>query len=115
MSRLSLSLLGAFEATLDGETITRFRTDKAQALHADLATHAGTPCRRTSLAGTLWADYEESSARTNLRQTLRRLRTAIRDVDASPPYLLATRATIAFNPESPHWLAWTPLPRRSTP
>jgi predicted ATPase/DNA-binding SARP family transcriptional activator len=104
MARLSIQLLGPFQVTLDGEPITGFHAETAQALLAYLAMHAGIPCRRTSLAGLLWSDYDQSSALTNLRQALRRLRTAIGDRDASPPFLQATRATIALNSESDYWL-----------
>ena len=104
MSRLEISLLGPLRVVVHGQPVTRFRADTAQALLAYLAMHAGTPCRRTSLAGLLWSDYDESSALTDLRQALRRLRTAIGDRDASPPFLLVTRTTIAFNSESDYWL-----------
>jgi len=103
MSHLQLRLLGPTQVQLDGQPIAHC-ADTAQALLAYLAMHAGIPCRRTSLAGLLWSDYSQSSALTNLRQALRRLRTAIGDSDASPPYLLATRTTIALDPESDYSL-----------
>jgi len=104
MARLSIQLLGTFQVTLNGEPVAHFGANTAQALLAYLAMHAGAPCQRTSLAGLLWSDYDDSSALTNLRQALHRLRTAIGDEDASPPFLQATRTTIAFNPESDYWL-----------
>jgi DNA-binding SARP family transcriptional activator len=104
MSRLEIQLLGPTQVRLDGQPITGYRADTAQALLAYLAMHAGTPCRRTSLAGLLWSDYDESSALTNLRQALRRLRTAIGDSERTPPFLQVTRTTIALNPKSDHWL-----------
>jgi DNA-binding SARP family transcriptional activator len=104
MTRLSIHLLGTLQVSLDGEPITGFRAETAQALLAYLAMHAGVPCHRASLAGLLWSDYGESSALTDLRQALRRLRRAIGDGDASPPFLQTTRTTIALNPESDYWL-----------
>ena len=104
MAHLSLSLFGRVGIAVDGEPVTHFGADTAQALLAYLAMHAGTPCRRASLAGLLWSDYDESSAFADLRQALRRLRTAIGDRDAPPPFLLVTRTTIAFNTESDYWL-----------
>ena len=53
MSRLSVSLLGPFNVTLDGDPVTRFRGDSVRALLAYLATHAGTVFRREVLAGLL--------------------------------------------------------------
>jgi DNA-binding SARP family transcriptional activator/predicted ATPase len=103
MSQLELRLLGPFQVHLDGQPIAHL-AGTAQALLAYLAMHAGTPCQRTSLAGLLWTDYDESSALTNLRQALHRLRIAIGDRDVAPPYLLVTRTTISLNTEGDYWL-----------
>lgn len=78
MARLSLSLLGAVQVTLDGEACS-FRTAKVQALLAYLAVEADRPHRRQVLAGLLWPDWPETSARTNLRNALANLRQAIGD------------------------------------
>jgi DNA-binding SARP family transcriptional activator/predicted ATPase len=104
MARLSIQLLGPFQVTPDGEPVAHFGANTSQALLAYLAMHAGAPCQRTSLAGLLWSDYDQSSALTNLRQALRRLRTAIGDRDASSSLLQTTRTTIALDPESDYWL-----------
>jgi hypothetical protein len=48
MAHLSLSLLGPFQVSLDGEATNSLRTGKAQALLAYLVTHAGTPFRTAS-------------------------------------------------------------------
>jgi DNA-binding SARP family transcriptional activator len=104
MAHLSLSLLGPLRVSLDGEPVTHFHSDTALALLVYLAMHAGTPCRRTSLVGLLWSDYDESSALTNLRQALHRLRMAIKDHERTPPTLQVTRTTIALDPESDYWL-----------
>jgi DNA-binding SARP family transcriptional activator/predicted ATPase len=103
MSHLEIRLLGPIQVHLDGQPIAHL-AGTSQALLAYLATHAGTPHLRTSLAGLLWSDYDQSSALTNLRQALRRLRMAIGDRHASPPFLLVTRTTIALDPESDYWL-----------
>lgn len=104
MNRLAISMLGSMRVALDGEPVTRFRGDTARALLSYLAMHPGTTFRRVVLAGLLWPDHPEVEARVNLRQALRRLRTAIADQDASPPFLIATRTTLSFDPESDHWL-----------
>ena len=102
MSQLSLCLLGSFEATLDGVTITSFKTNKVRALLAYLAIEGDRPHRRESLAGLLWPDWPESYARSSLRSALANLRQVIGDRDADPPRLLITRDTIQFNGESDH-------------
>jgi WD40 repeat protein/DNA-binding SARP family transcriptional activator len=96
LMRLSLSFLGSFQVTLDNQPAT-FATDRARALLAYLAVEADRPHRREALAGLLWPDYAESAARRNLSQTLVRLRRAIDDHQANPPFLVITRQTIQFN------------------
>jgi predicted ATPase/DNA-binding SARP family transcriptional activator len=100
MPRLEISLLGPFQVRLDGVPVTRFGADTARALLAYLVVDARTPRRREALAGLLWPDHPESEARHNLSQALLRLRAAIGDRDASPPFLLSTRETIQLHPDS---------------
>jgi DNA-binding SARP family transcriptional activator len=103
MSRLSLRFLGPFAVTLDDEPITRFESDKVRALLVYLAVEADRPHRRQELAGLLWPDWPERSARTNLRNTLSNLRQAIGDRQAEPPFLLITRESLQFNPAGNAW------------
>jgi DNA-binding SARP family transcriptional activator len=95
--RLLLFFLGPFQVTLD-ERPAIFATDRARALLAYLAVEADRPHRRDALAGLLWPDQPESLARRSLSQALVRLRRAIDDYHASPPFLLITGKTIQFNP-----------------
>jgi len=104
MARLEIFLLGSFQATLDSEPLTNFESDKARALLAYLAVEADRPHRREALAGLLWPDTPERTARTNLRSALANLRQLLNDHQTQPPYLLVTRQTIQFNSESDHWL-----------
>jgi len=109
MSHLSLTFLGGFEVTLDGEPITTFGTDKVRALLAYLAIESARPHRRAELAARLWPDVPDTKAAHNLSQTLLRLRRALREPDArtpSPqiPALLLTSQTIQFNPRCDHQL-----------
>ena len=104
MAHLSLSLLGGFQATLDGEPVAEFESAKVRALLAYLAVEADRLHRRETLGGLLWPDRPEPSARNNLRHALAVLRRAIGDHIARPPHLLITRETIQFNRASDHWL-----------
>ena len=104
MARLSLSLLGSLQVTLDGQPITGIKSAKVRALLAFLAVEADRPHRREVLAGLLWPDMPDGPARSNLRDVLANLRTSIGDRDAAPRYLVITRATIQFNTASDHWL-----------
>ncbi len=103
MPRLTLSFLGPFQVCLDDARLTRFGTDKVRALLAYLAVEAGVPHRRESLADLLWPDQPGATARQNLRQALTRLGRAISNREASPPFLLITPKTVAFNPECNYW------------
>lgn len=104
MAHLSLSLLGPFQVTLAGESVTTFESNKVRALLAYLVVEADRPHRRDSLAGLLWPDWPDRAARINLRNALANLRKAIGDRQAKPPFLLITRDTIQFNSASDHWL-----------
>ena len=104
MSRLSLSLLGAFQASLDGEPITGFESAMVRALLAYLAVESDRPHRRETLAALLWPEQPEGVARNRLRHTLSSLRKTIGDRDAVPPFLLVTRETVQFNCASDCWL-----------
>jgi WD40 repeat protein/DNA-binding SARP family transcriptional activator len=87
---------------MDGEEVSGFDSDKVRALLAYLAVECDRPVRREKLAGLLWPDFAESSARTNLRQALANLRRVLRDQETEPPFLLPTRQTIQFNTHSHH-------------
>jgi WD40 repeat protein/DNA-binding SARP family transcriptional activator len=104
MARLKLTLLKSFQMTLAGRPVTRFRSVKVQALLAYLAVETDRPHSREALAGLLWPDHPEQAARRNLSQILLHLRQSIGAPEAEPPYLLVTRQTIQFNPDSDYWL-----------
>ena len=104
MARLSLSLFGPFRVTSDGEPVTGYDSDKVRALLAYLAVEGERAHRRESLAGLLWPEWPEQSARKSLSNGLSNLRKVIGDRTATPPYLLISRETIQFNRDSDHWL-----------
>ncbi len=104
MALLSIQVLGPFQVKLSEEPVTSFATDKVRALLVYLALSPDRPHRREALAGLLWPEFPERSARTNLRNALTNLRHVIRDHAASPPFLHSTRQTIQFNGQSNYWL-----------
>jgi len=104
MAHLSISLLGSFQVTLDGEPVTGFESVRVRALLAYLAVESDRPHRREALAGLLWPNWPDRSARSNLRRALSNLRQAIQDHNAVPPYLCVTHETLQFNRASDHWL-----------
>jgi len=104
MAQLSISCLGPFQVTLDGQPVMDFKSNKVRALLAYLAVEADRPHRREILAGLLWPDWSDRSALSNLRYALSNLRRVIGDRIAEPPYLLIARDTLQFNTTSDYRL-----------
>ena len=80
--RLDVRLLGKFEVSRDGKTIA-LTSRPAQSLFAYLILKAGTAHRREKLAGLLWPDSLEETARDNLRHALWRVRKALETASAT--------------------------------
>jgi predicted ATPase/DNA-binding SARP family transcriptional activator/Tfp pilus assembly protein PilF len=99
MARLTISLLGPFRLTVDGEPVADLAADKARALLAYLAVEADRPHRRDALVGLLWPDQPQRKARHSLRQALSHLRRAIGAAEAAGRLLRVTREAIQFNAE----------------
>jgi DNA-binding SARP family transcriptional activator len=76
MPRLSISLLGSFQATLDGRPVTSFESAKVRALLAFLAAESAHPHSREALAEMLWPDHLPGAALADLRHALAVLRKA---------------------------------------
>ena len=91
--RLSLRLLGDFQADLGGPV--RLRTRKTQALLAYLALPPGQSHSRDKLATLLWGDRSQSQARGRFRETLFALRRALAVAD--PPCLTQIGESIALD------------------
>lgn len=108
MSELSISLLGPFAASLNGQPLTQFRTRSVQALLIYLVSEAERPHQREFLMDLLWPGMPLSSAQANLRQTLYRLRRLIPEVlskngQDTVPFLLTNRQTIQVNPDAAYF------------
>jgi len=99
MSELEIALLGPFQVRLAGNLVAHFATTKVRALLAYLAVENDCLHRRETLAGLLWPEQPESAARLSLRQTLFKLRQVI-----PPAYLLTSRQTVQFDPNSDYRL-----------
>jgi len=102
MDMLKVDLLGKFEIKHGNKAIS-ISSRPAQSLFAYLILSAGTPHRREKLAGLLWPDSLEETARDNLRHALWRLRKAFPS-NPKTEYLLADDLSIAFNASADYWL-----------
>ncbi|HEX4908213.1 MAG TPA: BTAD domain-containing putative transcriptional regulator, partial [Actinomycetes bacterium] len=94
---LRVRVLGAPELAVDGRPLVGLASAKATALLVYLAV-TGTTQSRSALAGLLWSDLPEATARANLRLALTKLRRAL------PAQLLVTRQTVALDPARPVWV-----------
>ena len=103
MAHLSIRLLGPPQIALDENSIADFGSDKVRALLFYLAAEPDQPHRRETLAGLLWPDYPERSARASLRSALADLRKAIGDRQTESPFLCISRQAIQFNADSDAW------------
>jgi len=90
MSSLRLFLFGA--PRLEHNSVPVLRRSKALALLAYLAVR-GVPQQREALLGLLWPEFDETSARNNLRRELSLLKTML-----GQEVLVADRMQIALNP-----------------
>lgn len=98
MTQFTLHFLGRFQITIGGKPITDFHSDKARALLAYIALDPREHTRQM-LATLLWPEIGDQYARTNLRNTLYRLRQTL---DAAQPgtgnqLLMVTRQTVQLN------------------
>ncbi len=99
---LEVRLLGTFDIRLKKKPVA-ISSRPAQSLFAYLILSAGTSHRREKLAGLLWPDSLEETARDNLRHALWRVRKALQA--ASAIHLLrADDLTIQFEASSDYWL-----------
>src|SRR5262252_6416177 len=72
-------MLGGLRLGYRDRAVTAVNTNRLQALFAYLALHTGTLQSREHLAFLFWPDSTETQARTNLRQLLHHLRSALPD------------------------------------
>jgi len=104
VAHLALSLLGPFEAALDGRAAEGLNSDHLRALLAYLAVERGREHPREALAALLWPERSNREALTALRCALSNLRGALGDRETPCPFLLVTRGSVLFNTASDYWL-----------
>jgi non-specific serine/threonine protein kinase len=101
-NKLEVKLLGRFEVSCDGKSIA-ITSRPSQSLFAYLILAAGISHRREKLAGILWPDSLEETARDNLRHALWRMRKVLPS-KTKTEYILADDMSIAFNASAEYWL-----------
>src|ERR1041384_3386805 len=106
---LEVRLLGRFEVK-HNRRLLNISSRPAQSLFAYLILSVGTSHRREKLAGLLWPDSLEETARDNLRHALWRMRKALKSA-ASTQFLYADDVGISFKESSDYWLDAAQLER----
>ncbi|MCA9944314.1 MAG: hypothetical protein KC449_12585, partial [Anaerolineales bacterium] len=129
MSRLEVTFFGTFQVNLGDNPIANFRSVNTQGLLIYLMLQAERPFPRDTLATLFWPDMPDSAAKKNLRQTLYQLRQLLTEGEATEgtenkegldglkpisktsvdsvakkPFLLVSRQTIQWNPDSDYLL-----------
>ena len=108
---LQVRLLGQFDVRIDDQPI-HISSRTGQALFAYLVLTAGTLHRRERLAGVLWPDSADDTARHNLRTELWRVR---KTLGASAIHLRAEELTVSFEVDADVWLDVAQLDRPTAP
>jgi len=108
MTELSIMTLGPLRMTLQGEPLKGFRTDKERALLVYLAIEVGRSHRREALAGLLWPNSPEASARHALSQALTDLRRVLddrrRSAAQAATFLETTGHTVELGADREVWV-----------
>jgi predicted ATPase/DNA-binding SARP family transcriptional activator len=104
LTHLSHSFFGSWKVLFEDGTQPHFKYDKVRALLTYLVVESHQAHRRETLVDMFWPDLPEAAARNNLRQALAALKEALGDRHTDPPFLLADRASIQFNPQSDYCL-----------
>lgn len=92
--------MGRFDVRVDG-TVVEIPSRPAQSLFAYLLLNAGVSHRRERLAGVLWPESSDDSARSNLRHALWRVRRSL-EAAGSAECLVADDLAVSFDGQVPH-------------
>ena len=95
-------MFGGLRLSYRERPVTALTTNRLQALFAYLALHAGLLQSRERLAFLFWPDSTEAQARTNLRQLLHHLRSALPD---GGQFITADSQNILWHATPPYFRA----------
>jgi DNA-binding SARP family transcriptional activator len=98
---LNIQLLGEFRLLLGDQPITKLNTPRLQALLTYLILKRAVPQSRQQLAFLFWPESNDAQARTNLRNALHQVRSALPNAD---DFLFIDAQTIQWRPHAPFTL-----------
>jgi len=94
---LEIALFGEPRFTFEGRNHAFVAPPKALPLLVYLLLRRNTAVSRETLAGTLWPDDDEETARANLRRHIHYVRGAL----PAGEWIIADRRTVQWNPDAP--------------
>lgn len=97
---LEIGLFGEPSFTVDGRPHAFVAPPKALPLLAYLLLHRNAPVARESVAGVMWPEVDEETARANLRRHLHYIRKAL----PAGEWLRVDGKTVQWNPDAPYRL-----------
>lgn len=103
MTRIAISLLGPFDATIDGRGFLRSGMGKSHGLLAYLAMESAKAHRRAELAELFWPDQDPERGRHRLRQMLFDLQKELRGREGVAPMLSLDKESARFRADAA-WL-----------
>ncbi len=84
--QVNVTLFGIFELHINGTPLSRFATERGQALLAYLLLNPSPTHTRAALAELFWPEQPHKLSRQNLRQTLSRMRRDLQSGPGSDPF-----------------------------
>jgi DNA-binding SARP family transcriptional activator len=103
-ARCVVRLLGLFEFSIDGVTVTDWAGTRGRSVLKYLLVHHGRPVRKETLMETFWPGADPDASRNRLNVALSSLRRSLRPVVGDMPVVLHHEGTYRLNPALSIWI-----------
>ena len=103
-ARCVVRLLGLFEFSIDGVTVTDWAGSRGRSVLKYLLVHRGRPVRKEMLMETFWPGADPDASRNRLNVALSSLRRSLRPVVGDMPVVLHHEGTYRLNPALSIWI-----------
>lgn len=103
-ARCVVRLLGLFEFSVDGVTVTEWAGARGRSVLKYLLVHRGRPVRKETLMETFWPGADPDASRNRLNVALSSVRRSLRPVVGDMPVVLHHEGTYRLNPALSIWI-----------
>ncbi len=103
-SRCVVRLLGSFEFSIDGVTVTDWAGARGRSVLKYLLVHRGRPVRKETLMETFWPGADPDASRNRLNVALSSLRRSLRPAVGDMPVVLHHEGAYRLNPALGIWI-----------